>query len=152
MAFDLHSKLHHGLSIQCRDSVLIILITYLGSTPFDYYNLEPEDAFLLNMMPSSEEFSFKGDATGNFNFGNGYFGNGQVDTQNNCGFMTLEGEGYTNSSNFSYHPQAPAYIPPSENWSITYSDDRTWKCTCTDVSIFGYYFCKFYNFIALQTE
>ena len=27
-------------------------------------------------------------------------------------------------------------------------DDRTWKCTCTDVSIFGYYFCNFYKIIA----
>ena len=32
--------------------------------------------------------------------------------------------------------------------TLNIDGDRTWKCTCTDVSIFGYYFCNFYKIIA----
>ena len=42
------------------------------------------------------------------------------------------------------------------SWAVPFlggsSADRTWKCTCTDASTFGYYFCKFYKIIALWTE
>jgi hypothetical protein len=93
---------------------LIIQITYLGSIPVDYYNSEPEDAFFSNMMSSGVQFGFEGDAGTDFNnFGNGYFGNGQVDIQKDPSTSERDDEDYS----FPFH-HPPVYIPPSgENLS-----------------------------------
>jgi hypothetical protein len=58
------------------------------------------------------------DTVFNRDFGHGYFGNSQVDIQNDLS-KTLELEGYSFSE--SYYPPSPVYIPPSENWSTTSS-------------------------------